>query len=198
MNFSSTKTEKNRAPWQIISDEWSLQKEWRRRNLRKDGLTHINVPPRIVLHQLAGDVLAGFARSRWHLSVILPVTAWCMRIEGSRGGMGNPGVGHDARRLSCNRIPVFKLWFYASSETASIYRCKSRSGEPRGRPRLGQRASRMELWPSWGYYLIPQYSRHFGCRKEISFTLRCWWFRSKATVSIMDFQIGSVLCYFID
>ena len=76
-----------------------------------EKVTHIDVSPRLVLHQLARYVLAGGAGTGRHLAVILPVPAWRMGEQGCRGGMSYPRVRHQSSGLPCQPITAMSQDF---------------------------------------------------------------------------------------
>lgn len=62
--------------------------------------TYVDVPARIVLYKLPGQILAGLTRHRGHLAVVLPVSRRRMPVEGRRRRVRYPCVRNDARGLS--------------------------------------------------------------------------------------------------
>lgn len=62
--------------------------------------THVDVAARVVLHQLARDVLAGLPGRLGHLGVVLPVAAGGVRVQGGGRCVRDTRVRHNARRLA--------------------------------------------------------------------------------------------------
>jgi len=77
----------------------------------------------LVLEQLTRNVFARGTCSRWHLAVVLPVTAGCMCIKSCRCGMRNPGGRNQPCGFACGqrKIELFvPLWRYSLSLSLSL------------------------------------------------------------------------------
>jgi len=60
------------------------------------------VSTRIVLDQLAGNVLTGFPGRYGNFSVVLPVPAGRVRVQCRRSCVSDASIGHDSGRFAYN------------------------------------------------------------------------------------------------
>lgn len=75
-------------------------------------ITYGDVTAGLVLEQLTRNVFAGGTCSRWHLSIVLPVTAGCMRIKSRWCRVCDPRGCNQPRRFAYEQRKIERSPFH--------------------------------------------------------------------------------------